>query len=135
MKFLLFLQMGILFTTICNAQAFNAKLKIGSKENIDVIRCNVELEDKEDGPKTFTASNGSKYVITLKDRKIIGHKIFDSSGKEVSLSPVSLKEASTGKTCQSCIIVKWPGGKLQELCNTISCEDMLILSKSLSTSQ
>ena len=70
--------------------------KIGSKDNIDVIRCIVELDDKEDGTKTFTA---------------------------------------TTKSCQSCIIVKWPGGKLQELCNSISCDDMLVLSKSLSTAQ
>lgn len=135
MKKLFLLQISLLSTCFCFSQSFNAKLKIGSKDGIDVLSCKVEVAPDSNGPQTYIASNGTKYILDIQDGKIINHKVFNADGKEISLSPVTVKTNSTGKTCQSCILAKLPNGKFSELCDNVSCDDMTMLSNNLKPRQ
>ncbi|MGZ5253988.1 MAG: hypothetical protein ACXWV5_02495 [Flavitalea sp.] len=131
MKKLILFQISLLFTGFCFSQAFNAKLKFGGKDGIDILSCKIEINPDSDGPQSFTASNGSKYILDIVDGKITNHKILNSSGKVIKLSPVNSKALPKDKTCKSCILAKMPNRKIIELCDYVDCEDLKTLSKDL----
>ena len=122
MKKISLLCLVIFPSMICFSQAFNAKLKIGSKDNIDVLRCSIILETDADGRQTFKASNGSSYKINIKNKSIINQEVIAAGGKQIKLMPIS-KTATNSKTCHLCLEIKWPGGKTEEICRTVNCED------------
>ena len=100
-----------------------------------MISCKIEVPADANGPQTYTASNSTKYILDIQDGKIADHKVLNADGKEISLSPAAAKTSSTGKICQSCILAKWPNGKVSELCDNVSCDDMTMLSRNLKSRQ
>jgi hypothetical protein len=135
MKKLLLLQISLLFSCFCFSQAFNAKLKMGSKEGIDILTAKVDIPPDANGPQTYTASNGIKYILDIQNGKVSDHKVLNADGKEIFFSKETAKTKTNGKNCQSCIIAKWPSGKVSELCNMVSCDDMKMLSKNIKSNQ
>lgn len=93
------------------------------------------LDKPTDGDHVFFSSERNKLVLSIKNKKVVGQKLFTSSGKQIieDKDPSGTNTAgTTARRCTSCFTIHNLDGTSQQFCHEVSCYDLDEIQKSLS---
>ncbi len=83
----------------------------------------------KNGTNTFLASDGTKLVIAVQNKKVSGYTYYSPDGKEYNSKRI--EDLIGPRKCSICITIRYPDGSTQKLCSEIPCPTIQGINKGL----